>query len=261
MSAGAGCSRASGREASSSLSRCSVSGSERPTSRARHLGRAPRGLGVDRPDRLEAPVEVAGLAGLGHAGLLPGQQAGGEAGRVDDDGPLVAQRVVGCDRDLRRRRGARGAPRGSRRTRRPRRTDGPAAGSAARPRGRTPRAGRPRTGAAPRRGRASRARSRGSARSACACAAPGAAPRCPWPRRPRTSRDDRTPRPSRGRARSPRGSTGRDGGRPGRGAAPRRRRRDSGGSPSPCAPARGSRSAAPTCGSCRPRCPCARRRP
>ena len=69
------------------------------------------------------------------------------------------------------------------------------------------------------------------------------------------------PRPPRARARSRRGSTARGGGRPARGAAPRRPRSGSGGSPRACAPARGSRSAAPTCGSSRRRCRSAPRRP
>src|SRR6187200_2983300 len=61
-----------------------------------HLRGAPRGDGVDGPDRLEAPAAVV----LRAAWLLPGQQTRGVARGVDDDGPLVPQSVVGLDREL-----------------------------------------------------------------------------------------------------------------------------------------------------------------
>src|SRR6185437_6209874 len=52
---------------------------------------------VERPDRLEAALAVVGGR---RRGVLPAEQARRVAGRVDDDRPLVRERVPRADRDL-----------------------------------------------------------------------------------------------------------------------------------------------------------------
>ena len=235
VSAGAGCSMASGRSASSSSSRRAVRRvdvARQPRGRLRGAAGRPR---IDGPDRLEAPIAVVRAAGLDRAGLLPGQQARRVAGRVDDDGPLVGQRRRPRRSGPRPARPTAGAARGSRRRRSRRRRGAPAGGSAAPARGRSARAGRRRRAPARRRGRAARARWPATARPASTCAGPAGARRGRWPPPRRRSTDGRRRRRSRARARGRRPPTARAGGGRARGAASRRRRGRSGGSPRRCA--------------------------
>ena len=102
VSAGTGCSIASGRSASSSSSRRPYAAStfaRQPRGRLRGAARRAR---VDGPDRLEAAIEVVRACGLDRARLLPGQQARRVAGGVDDHRPLVRERLALGDRHLHR---------------------------------------------------------------------------------------------------------------------------------------------------------------
>ena len=85
-------SAACGRSSSSASMRSATSGADSRAQRGAGARRLAHRLRVERPERLEDAVALVGRR-VGD-GRLPGGQAGGEAGRVDDDRPLVADRRV-----------------------------------------------------------------------------------------------------------------------------------------------------------------------
>ncbi len=128
VSAGAGSSTASGRSASSARQARALLRATADEPR-RDLRRASR-----RPGSI---VQIASKRRSRSAGrrarrarLLPGQQAGGVARRVDDHGPLVGERVVRRDRQLDRAAVRSRGRAGSRRRRRAASASAPCAGSA-----------------------------------------------------------------------------------------------------------------------------------
>ena len=102
VSAGTGCSIASGRSASSSSSRRPYAASTFPASRAAACAarRVARGSMVQIASKRRS--RSSGPCGLDRARLLPGQQARRVAGGVDDHGPLVRERLALGDRHLHR---------------------------------------------------------------------------------------------------------------------------------------------------------------
>ena len=156
---------AGGRPASPRPGRRAPRGTSRAARPTATCGGAARRARVERPERLEAAVDRR-RRGLGRAGCSQASRQRGEARRVDDDRPLVAERAGG---PIGTSTGASpGMPRacGKSANTTAASASAPRRGSAARRGGRSAPAGRRRSRSARRRGPAPRPRSRGRPRSA-----------------------------------------------------------------------------------------------